>query len=580
MTESPLMDSGFGVPVFSPIDDLIACLNKAIDLLTTVASSRVTVQQVQGRQGQSNSSTGYKTNATSSGGNNKSGHARVVKCYNCEAEAQEAGQILDKEQLAFLADPGVPDAVLVGNISCYGSDVILAVPHSETYLNNMENQSVLAMQDFKQPPAVDFTDNEIHILEEESRSRMPKKEKDPEAIKQSISHKPIDYEKLNRLTEDFGKRFAPKQELSAEQAFWLRMSDLTSKPSDALPVKIEVPKELPKISLVNESRKKLKFHLAKFDSVSLVDKQCLEIAKKELLLEIDRLLQQIMSQDVLLTVMNSMSLLGMFKLDLELLAPKLLQNREAHVDYLKYTQEQADILQGIVKQAKAKKPLDNLLDFTYKHAQRIQELLVYVRDTCPNAIKPSAKKVAVTPKNKVKKVRFAKPLTSSSNIKQIESSTTSDSNTPVLSPTRLKCSTSNYGSKPTCNKKNDRISKHQSQLNANSELICATCCLDCTLVSGLRMFKTHNREPLSAHELLKNFKQARTKPSWIDAMQEEIHEFKRLQFWELVSCPDKVFLIKMKWIYKVKTDEFNGVLKNKATLIAQGFRQEEGIDFK
>ncbi|GKE38656.1 retrovirus-related pol polyprotein from transposon TNT 1-94 [Tanacetum coccineum] len=74
----------------------------------------------------------------------------------------------------------------------------------------------------------------------------------------------------------------------------------------------------------------------------------------------------------------------------------------------------------------------------------------------------------------------------------------------------------------------------------------------------------------------KNFKQAMTKPSWIDAMQEEIHEFERLE----VSCLDNVFLIKLKWIYKVKTDESGGVLKNKARLVAQGFRQEEGINFE
>ncbi|GJV56287.1 retrovirus-related pol polyprotein from transposon TNT 1-94 [Tanacetum coccineum] len=78
----------------------------------------------------------------------------------------------------------------------------------------------------------------------------------------------------------------------------------------------------------------------------------------------------------------------------------------------------------------------------------------------------------------------------------------------------------------------------------------------------------------------KNFKQEMTKPLWIDAMQEEIHEFKRLQIWELVLCPDKVMLIKLKWIYKVKTDEFSRVLKNKARLVTQGFRQEEGIDFE
>nr|GEV25380.1 retrovirus-related Pol polyprotein from transposon TNT 1-94 [Tanacetum cinerariifolium] len=78
----------------------------------------------------------------------------------------------------------------------------------------------------------------------------------------------------------------------------------------------------------------------------------------------------------------------------------------------------------------------------------------------------------------------------------------------------------------------------------------------------------------------KNFKQAITEPSWIDEMQKEIHEFKRLQVWELVPCLDKVLLIKLKWIYKVKTNEFGGVLKNKARLVAHGFRQEEGIDFE
>ncbi|GKA62716.1 retrovirus-related pol polyprotein from transposon TNT 1-94 [Tanacetum coccineum] len=152
MIELPLVDSGFVVPVFSPGDDPIACLNKAMAFLTAVASSRfpstnnqlrtssnprnhatiqdgrVIVQQVQGRQGQTYSGTGYKSNATSSGGNNASGQARVVKCYNCQGEghmarqctqpkrprnaawykdkamlakAQKVGQILDEEQLVI-----------------------------------------------------------------------------------------------------------------------------------------------------------------------------------------------------------------------------------------------------------------------------------------------------------------------------------------------------------------------------------------------------------------------------------------------------------------------------------------------
>ncbi|GJX70834.1 putative reverse transcriptase domain-containing protein [Tanacetum coccineum] len=63
-------------------------------------------------------------------------------------------------------------------------------------------------------------------------------------------------------------------------------------------------------------------------------------------------------------------------------------------------------------------------------------------------------------------------------------------------------------------------------------------------------------------------------------MQEEIHEFERLEVWELVPQPDKVMIISLKWIFKVKLDEYDGVLKNKARLVAKGYRQEEGIDFK
>ncbi|GKF37066.1 retrovirus-related pol polyprotein from transposon TNT 1-94 [Tanacetum coccineum] len=78
----------------------------------------------------------------------------------------------------------------------------------------------------------------------------------------------------------------------------------------------------------------------------------------------------------------------------------------------------------------------------------------------------------------------------------------------------------------------------------------------------------------------KNYKEALLESSWIDAMQDEIHEFKRLQVWELLPHLDYDMIINLKWIFKVKQDEFGGVLKNKARLVAKGFRQEEGIDFE
>nr|GEZ69951.1 retrovirus-related Pol polyprotein from transposon TNT 1-94 [Tanacetum cinerariifolium] len=78
----------------------------------------------------------------------------------------------------------------------------------------------------------------------------------------------------------------------------------------------------------------------------------------------------------------------------------------------------------------------------------------------------------------------------------------------------------------------------------------------------------------------KTYKEALTQSCWIEAMQEELHEFERLEVWELVPRPDKVMVITLKWIYKVKLDELGGILKNKARLVARGYRQEEGIDFE
>ncbi|GJU54910.1 retrovirus-related pol polyprotein from transposon TNT 1-94 [Tanacetum coccineum] len=78
----------------------------------------------------------------------------------------------------------------------------------------------------------------------------------------------------------------------------------------------------------------------------------------------------------------------------------------------------------------------------------------------------------------------------------------------------------------------------------------------------------------------KNFKTAVNEDCWFEAIQEEIHKFDRLQVWELVPRPDCVMIIALKWIYKVKLDEYGDVLKNKARLVAKGYRQEECIDFK
>ncbi|GJV79717.1 hypothetical protein Tco_1515587 [Tanacetum coccineum] len=170
----------------------------------------------------------------------------------------------------------------------------------------------------------------------------------------------------------------------------------------------------------------------------------------------------------------------MLKIDVEPITPRLLNNRTAHSDYLRHTQEQAAILREIVEQGKLQNPLNNSLDSA----------------------------LVVTPKNKDKRVRFTEPVTSSGNT---NTKTASSSNKPMLSSTGVKPSTSASGSQPSGNTKKDKIQQtpsstqknkveahsrtvksslknkncvvepkgtanvQHSKLNANSELLCVKC---------------------------------------------------------------------------------------------------------
>ncbi|GJV57830.1 hypothetical protein Tco_1458835 [Tanacetum coccineum] len=292
-----------------------------------------------------------RTRANISGiGGNNSGQQRVVKCFNCQGEG-----------IGILADPGVAEgpvtqtiitqnaayqaddldvydsdyddfstakAVLIANLSSYGSDVLSEVPHSENTHTDMLNQSVQEMLYSKQTHLVNYLENEITsdsniisysqylletqnaavydtnsstqqdamilskaqqtrpmlydgnvisnetnvisiadseetlMLEDESRSKMILKQSDPMVLKHKVNIKPVNYAELNRLFEDFGKRFIPQRELSDEQA----LHPITDQSVSSL-VKIEAPRELPKVSLVNTSLKKLKYHLGQFDNV-------------------------------------------------------------------------------------------------------------------------------------------------------------------------------------------------------------------------------------------------------------------------------------------------------------------------
>ncbi|GJX32978.1 retrovirus-related pol polyprotein from transposon TNT 1-94 [Tanacetum coccineum] len=506
----------------------------------------------------------------------------------------------------------------------------------------------------KETNVISIADSEETLmLEEESRSKMLLKQSDPMVLEKKFNTKPINYAKLNRLSEDFSKRFVPQRELSDEKA----LHPITYQYASSL-VKIEAPRKLPKVSLVNTSLKKLKYHLGQFDNVVKkritpdaliegewgfehtkaifqkeiilflktlkdifnvfdkdllnevtevqtvfnqmeavvqqyhIDKQCFEIQKKQLLIENDRLLDQIISQDIINIVVNSsvdvntsvkvksfvvmndsVNYMEMCNKCLELEAELIKQHNMVEKDeYNKLSKIFSDLEQHCISleiamqlnkeffqknntsvnqtepsfnqffelnnlkaalQAKdttierlkinikhlnktsttnnVKKDIDEIetINIELEHREKvfvitalkndlrkfkgkdivnhaaqvsnattivlgmykldpvilahklIQELLGYVRDTCPDIHKPSKKLVAVTPINKMKKVRFADTVTSSGNIPKA-------TNIPLLSSTGVNPSTSASGSKPSGNTKNDRISRTPSSNEKNN----------------------------------------------------------------------------------------------------------------
>ena len=77
----------------------------------------------------------------------------------------------------------------------------------------------------------------------------------------------------------------------------------------------------------------------------------------------------------------------------------------------------------------------------------------------------------------------------------------------------------------------------------------------------------------------KNIKEALEHSDWISAMQEELAEFKRNDVWKLIPKPKGHSIIGTRWVFRNKLDDLGAVIRNKARLVAQGYRQHEGIDY-
>ncbi|GJS62624.1 integrase, catalytic region, zinc finger, CCHC-type containing protein, partial [Tanacetum coccineum] len=219
---------------------------------------------------------------------------------------------------------------------------------------------------------------------------------------------------------------------------------------------------------------------------------------------------------------------GMFKLDIKPLAPRLLQNREMHIEYLKYTQEQADILWGIVKQAKAKQPLDKELDFTSMASEQFigPGLHSMTPATSSSGLVPNTNFSQPFQEAAASRVCFEESL-----------------KTPTFCDDPL------------------HESLHEDSTSQGSSNVKGIDEFDGVLKNKARLVAQGFRKEEGI-----DFEESFALVARIEAIR---------IFIENVAHKNMT-------IYQmdVKTDEFCGVLKNKARLVAQGFKQEEGIDFE
>nr|GEV01180.1 hypothetical protein [Tanacetum cinerariifolium] len=242
--------------------------------------------------------------------------------------------------------------------------------------------------------------------------------------------------------------------------------------------KVEVPKELPKVSMVNTSLKKLKHHLAGFDMVVKERTTATTITEGSKLEE-----KALVDNDVTTHTIAP----EMLKIDMELLAPKMLNNRTNHSDYLRHTQEQAAILKEVVEQGKSLNPLNNSLESAYNGTEFANQTLCDYYE-----------KVGISHETFI-----ARSSQQNGVVERLPENDSEASSSDVI---------------PTIVHTAAPISEHVTKWTKDHPL-------DNIIV-----------EPIT-------YKDALTQACWIKAMQEELNKFERLKVQELVPRPKSFALM-------------------------------------
>ncbi|GJW47811.1 retrovirus-related pol polyprotein from transposon TNT 1-94 [Tanacetum coccineum] len=411
-------------------------------------------------------------------------------------QAQASSQILHEEELAFLADLGIPEGqaiqtdithnaayqaddldaydsdydklntakvALMSNLSHYGLDALSEAAVQNSNSSAQQDDLILSVIEQLKTQVVHYTKTNLENKSVNDTLTAELERYKEQVKKKQVDTTPIDYAALNQLYKDFPTRFVPQTELSAEQAFWSQNSVNSSEPTLSIrPTNVEVPKELPKVSMSQEKDtviKKLKERIKSLSGNIDKDKIKRDLEEIETInIELDHRVTKLIAENE--------HLKQTYKQLYDSIKPARIRSKEQCDDLI--NQEEAAVLRDLVDHIKAHYPLDSALESACKYTKLIQELLSKISKTCPSINNSEEQLVTVTPKNKDKRVRFTEPVTYSGNT-IIKSSFHSNlvSNKPMLSSTGVKQSTSASGSQPSGNTKKDKIQQTPSSTLKN-----------------------------------------------------------------------------------------------------------------
>nr|GEU93919.1 ribonuclease H-like domain-containing protein [Tanacetum cinerariifolium] len=157
------------------------------------------------------------------------------------------------------------------------------------------------------------------------------------------------------------------------------------------------------------------------------------------------------------TASRPMKELTVYAIDIETIPPRIRNNREVHLDYLKHPKESVEPLCEIVKETKVERPLDISLASACLYTKHYQELLEYVIGTCPKDFNQRHKKHAATRVTRKKQATFLDPCKTSTNntLTHVKKHTMHQTNEPVILSIRVNGAIAASESRPRSNTKKD-----------------------------------------------------------------------------------------------------------------------------